>query len=122
MRRSIALACGTKSLSAAESWRRLVEPGGWLGARGLIDLAPGDRYAATTACGDDIGGRVLLWQPPQQLAATVDPFNNAYLRIDSRCIGENSTPWIWLSVYGLPDERVRCIEREWQASLDTVLA
>ena len=122
VRRSIALARGTRPMTAEESWRRLVEPGGWMGARGLTNLEPGARYAATTAGGDAISGCVLLWQPPQQLAATVERFNNAYLRIDSRCIGENGTPWIWLSVYGLPDERVRCIEREWQASLDAALA
>jgi hypothetical protein len=109
-------------MTAEESWRRLVEPGGWMGARGLTNLEPGARYAATTAGGDAISGCVLLWQPPQQLAATVERFNNAYLRIDSRCIGENGTPWIWLSVYGLPDERVRRIEREWQTSLDAALA
>ena len=64
----------------------------------------------------------MLWQPPRQLAATVDQLNNAYLRIDSRCIGENGAPWIWLSAYDMPDERLREIEREWQASLDAVLA
>jgi len=120
--RSIVLARGRRAIGAEESWRRIVGPRGWLGERGLRDLAPGARYAATTLAGQTIGGHVVLWQPPRQLAATVDQINNAYLRIDSRCIGENGAPWIWLSVYGMPDERVREIEREWQTSLDAALA
>lgn len=120
--RSIVLARGHRPMCAEESWRRIVGPRGWFGDRGLRDLAPGARYAATTHAGQPIGGHVVLWQPPRQLAATVDQLNNAYLRIDSRCIGENGAPWIWLSVYHTPDERLREIEHEWQASLDAVLA
>ena len=121
-RRSIALARGRRPLSAAESWRRLVGPGGWMGEQGLCDVAPGTRYAATTASGQAINGVVTLWQPPQQLAATVEPLNNAYLRVDSRCIGESGTPWIWLSLYGMPDAAAGQIQREWQGALDAALA
>ena len=119
--RRIALARGRRPLSSAESWRRLVEAGGWMKERGLAVVAPGSRYAATTVASASITGNVVLWQPPHQLAATVDQFNNAYLRIDSRCVGEQGAPWIWLSVYGMPDDGVREIEREWQAALDASL-
>lgn len=119
--RLIALVRGRDPISAAESWQRLIGPGGWMGERGLRDLATGARYAATPAAGPEIGGRVELWQPPHQFAATVDQLNNAYLRVDSRCIGASGTPWIWLSIYGMPDERVREIERDWQHALDAAL-
>ena len=118
--RVIALARATRPSTAAVAWSRLMEAKGWAGPTGLRDVAPGTRYAARPA-GDDISGVVQLWQPPHQFAATVDQFNNAYLRVDTRCLGDTGTPWIWLSAYGVSPESVQRIEQKWQTALDVAL-
>ena len=105
-------------MSAAESWRRLVGPGGWFGERGLTDSTQGTRYSTCLTTGQTLSGVMYLWHPPHQFAATVDEFNNAYVRIDTRCIGDTGTPWISLSTYGIPLDQVRALERTWQATLD----
>jgi hypothetical protein len=64
----------------------------------------------------------VLWQPPRQFVATVDQLDNAYLRIDTRCIGDVGTPLIWLSTYGIAPRAVQDIEREWQVALDAVFS
>jgi uncharacterized protein YndB with AHSA1/START domain len=119
--RLIALARGARPTTAAVAWGRLMNAGGWVGPLGLRDLVPGTRYAAQPS-GQEIAGLVHLWQPPHQFAGTVDQLNNAYLRIDTRCIGDAGTPWIWLSAYGIPPDAVRQIERGWQDTLDAALA
>ena len=119
--RQIALVHGRRPATAAQSWRRLLGPGGWMGTLGLSELSAGDRYAAELATGQRISGIAKLWQQPHQFAATVDQFNNAYLRVDTRCIGDAGAPWIWLSTYGVPAEDIRIVERTWQATLDQAL-
>jgi hypothetical protein len=120
--RRVVLVRGSRSLSAEESWRRLVGPRGWMGEAGLADLTPGDAYSATAGGATAMSGSVALWQPPGQFAATVTEMNNAYVRIDSRCLGQNGTPWIWLSTYDVPERELRTLEHDWQRSLDNALA
>ena len=80
------------------------------------------RYEGSIAGGMRIGGVIHLWRPPHQLAVTVEQLGNAYLRVDTRCLGDAWTPWIWLSTYGIAPDDVHRLEREWQASLDTAFA
>ena len=116
--RNMVFARGSRPMSGAESWRRLVGPDGWFGARGLTDSTQGARYSVRLATGQTLSGVMYLWQPPRQFAATVDQFNNAYLRLDTRCIGDTGTPWLSLSTYGIALDQVRALERTWQATLD----
>jgi len=120
--RLVVFARGSRALSAAESWRRLMAPGGWIGQSGLTSAAERTRYEVRLADGRRLSGEVYLWQPPSQFAASVAELNTAYLRVDTRCLGDTGTPLIWLSTYGVPAETVREIERDWQASLDAALA
>ena len=92
-----------------------------MGTRGLSELRAGDRYTADLPTGQRVSGIVQLWQPPHQFAATVEQFNNAYLRADTRCLGDAGAPWIWLSTYGVPADNVRVVEHAWQATLDQAL-
>jgi uncharacterized protein YndB with AHSA1/START domain len=115
--RVIALARSSRPASASESWERIVGIGGWLGFRRAAS-----RYEAQLATGQRLSGTIHVWQPPRQLAATVDELNNAYLRADTRCLGESGAPWVWLSTYGLAVDTVRAIERDWQASLDAAFS
>jgi uncharacterized protein YndB with AHSA1/START domain len=121
--RIVACARGPRAISAAEGWSRIVGPFGWLGVSGLpADPEPGSRYQARLSAGQRLSGVVVLWQPPRQFVATVDQLNNAYLRIDTRCLGDAGTPLIWLSTYGIAPEAVRDVEHEWQVSLDAVFS
>jgi uncharacterized protein YndB with AHSA1/START domain len=113
--RVVALARGSRPATAAESWDRIVR--GWLGL-GSEDVVPGARFGATLPSGQRLRGTARLWQPPRQFAATVEELNNAYLRVDTRCLGDAAVPWIWLSTYGVAPGAVRQIEHDWQASLD----
>jgi uncharacterized protein YndB with AHSA1/START domain len=116
--RNMVFVRSSRSMSAAESWRRLVGPGGWFGERGLTDSTRDARYSVGLTTGQTLSGVMYLWQPPRQFAATVDQFNNAYVRLDTRCIGDTGTPWISLSTYGIPLDQVRALEGTWQATLD----
>ena len=119
--RLIALARGSRPATAVDSWQRVVAPGGWMGPLGLTSGALGAPYEVSLSTGQRISGHVLLWQPPRQFAASVAELNDAYMRVDTRCLGETGTPLIWLSAYGLAADRVRDIERDWQAALDLAL-
>jgi len=105
-----------------ESWQRLMSPGGWVGPRGLTGISEGQPYETNLSNGQHASGQVYLWQPPRQFAASVVELNNAYLRVDTRCLGETGTPLIWLSTYGVAAETVRRIEHDWQAALDAAFA
>ena len=118
--RLVALARGSRPATAAASWQRLIAPGGWMGARGLTSTSPGSPYEIQLSTGQRLSGDIFLWQPPRQFAANVLELNNAYLRVDTRCIGETGTPLIWLSTYGLPADQVRDLECAWQKSVDTL--
>lgn len=71
------------------------------------------------------------WEPNVQLRTAgltgawkgiVTDYHDAYVRIDTRCVGDIGTPLIWLSTYGMPPQAVRDIEQAWQASLDAAFS
>jgi len=120
--RLVTIVRGPRRATAAESWQRIMGPSGWMGRRGFSDLMPGSRYSARLASGSHVSGVVHLWQPPRQFVSTVDELNDAFLRIDTRCIGDAGTPLIWLSTYGVAADALRDIERNWQAALEAAFA
>lgn len=121
--RIVALARAPRAVSADEGWSRIVGPSGWVELRALgAEPPPGSRYGARLTIGQDLSGVVVLWQPPRQFVATVDQLNDAFLRIDTRCLGDVGTPLIWLSTYGMTPQAVRDIERDWQVSLDAAFS
>jgi len=123
VQRIVAVAHGPRAVSAAVGWSRIVGPSGWLELRTLgVEPTPGSRYGARRTIGQDLSGVVVVWQPPRQFVATVDPLNGALLRIDTRCLGDVGTPLIWLSTYGITMQAVRDIERDWQVSLDAAFS
>jgi len=121
--RIVACARGPRAVPAAEGWSCIVGAAGLFGLSDLgPDPKPGVRYRARLTTGEELSGVVVLWQPPRQLVATVDQLNDAYLRIDTRCIGDVGTPLVWLSTHGMTPQAVRDIEQEWQVSLDTAFS
>lgn len=102
------------SLGYDRAWARLTGPGGFFGEPGLPSPGVGQRFAFTTSSGDLFEGEVMLRQPPYQFAATIDGWNDALFRAHQY----GGTVMAWLSTYGVPEERVRGLERRWQESLD----
>ena len=101
-----------------DAWSRLVGPGGWLGERGVANLAEGDRYAVRTTTGESIAGVVHAWQPPRQFSGTAEEWNNGLFRIE--LFGSVAT--VWLSIYGVREAEVRALESSWRESLAAVFS
>jgi uncharacterized protein YndB with AHSA1/START domain len=96
-----------------EMWRRLVGPGGWLGAAGMTNLAEGERYAVRTATGHSLAGVVHNWQPPRQFSGTAEGWNNGLVRIELF----DSVATVWLSTYGLAETALAEVQASWRSSL-----
>lgn len=102
------------------AWHRLTGPGGWLGEQGLTDLTAGDRLAVE-APGGSLDGTVRLWQPPRQLAATVQNWNDALFRVEIHAAGGGSAV-AWLSTYGIATARVTELQAAWRRTLPAAFA
>lgn len=106
-----------------EAWKKIMGPDG-LNALGAIEkLSPGDRYAFSTASGDQLRGIARIVSPPKGFVATDEALGNAYLRvrIDEACItSPNREAHLWLSLFGGEDAQPRAmeIENRWQKMLD----
>lgn len=99
-----------------------------LGPRGLIASGDppreGQPFSWTTRDGDTLSGRVLIHNPPIQLAATIDNLNNALLRVEMSTISPKSRTlhaWIWLSTYGLPAATLERLHASWESIADELL-
>ena len=123
--RIVALVRAPRAASASESWRRIVGAGCFL-ELDATRVDQGATYTGRLAGGwdangqerRDISGDVVIYTPPEQLALTVAELDDAYLRIDTRCIGETGTALVWLSTYGVRADVVAEIERAWQRVID----
>ena len=96
-----------------EAWARITGPGGWLGAEGVAHLPPGARFLARTPDGDDVTGAILVVEAPDQLAATVDRWNDSLLRV----MLYRRVASVWLATWGVAPAEVDALQRKWQASL-----
>lgn len=116
LRRIVAWARARCSAGYEHAWARLTGPEGFFGAAGLPEGESGRPYALTTVTGDRLDGAVMLAQAPYQFAATVEGWNGALFR--AHLYG--GTAMLWLSTYGVASDRVRQLERSWQAALDGI--
>lgn len=73
----------------------------------LLGLAAGDRYRVTTTAGDTLEGTVLVVQDAYQIGVSIDNLNDALLLLEIEPAGEDAVrPALWLSTYGLPEQKV----------------
>lgn len=95
------------------AWNRLTGSDG-LAAQGSIGNAkPGDRLDITTRDGDRLTGEIHVIIPPEDLCATINEFNHAFLRVriaDACITVPQREANIWLSTYGLPPSESRDIQ------------
>jgi len=96
----------------------------WFPPMATVEPGPGGRLRRAWQTGEAIEERIDRWVPGEHLRTV--GLTGAWKGIitDYRLTTQGGVTTIRVvsSVYGLPDERVRRIEREWQASLDTALA
>lgn len=115
--RCIVFVRAPRPASPLESWRRMIGPGRCLQLDTEV-LRSGESFQGTFASGQRVSGTVVLYDPPRQLAVTVRELNDAYLRIDTRCVGDEGIALVWLSTYGIPAAAIRETERAWQNVID----
>jgi uncharacterized protein YndB with AHSA1/START domain len=118
VRRAVAWARARYALDYERAWARLTAPGGFFGGTGLSHGAPGSGVTLDTVTGDQLDGTVLLAQAPYQFAATLPAWNDALFRAHLYA----GSAMLWLSTYGVAEERVRDLERRWQQAIDAVFA
>jgi uncharacterized protein YndB with AHSA1/START domain len=116
--RLVAWARAEYTCTHEEAWARVTGPGGWFGAAGVARVPDGGRLQTTTPSAHELSGVVLLGQPPRQLVARLQNWNDALLRVQLY----GNVLSLWLSTYGVPQAEVVQVERAWQESLARLLS
>jgi uncharacterized protein YndB with AHSA1/START domain len=106
------------TVAAAEAWRMLADPS----ALGFAGLQPGTRMTSPLFSDVPAGGEVWMVRAPYNFACTIESLNDAILFIEMEPGGEVEHCGVWLSTYGLPDDRVKTIEASLTSTLDEILA
>jgi hypothetical protein len=75
----------------------------------------GATYSLRTSLGEVWAGRVAFIMPPRGFCVTV-----AWFTIEGA--GGTFEAQLWLSTYGLPQERVTQLESQWHAQMQKILA
>lgn len=104
--------------SREQAWARLMSADG-LGELGR--LSAGERYS-TTALGDELSGEVRFIDEPTSFVATVDGWNNAFLRVKLEDLYGLREANVWLSAYGVPKSDVDALQERWQSRLDRLFS
>lgn len=112
-------------LPVAEAFRRLVSSRCLTAGGSLDGLVEGDRYAVTTATGEELAGTVLFRAEPTDLALVVESWNDAVLRLSVERWGGPDSPLeahLWLETWGVEPQRVEALEKRWDGLLGELLA
>ncbi len=86
--------------------------------------AEGEPFSFRAPDGETLQGRVLIHNPPIQLAAVIQNHNNALLRIEMSTVSPKSQTlhaWLWLSTYALPAATRERIRASWEAIADRAM-
>ncbi len=97
------------------AWARLMSPAG-LGELG--GLSAGERYATDSSFGDSLAGEIRFIERPTSFVATVDGWNNAFLRVKLEDFCGPREANVLLSTYDVPKRDVEALEKRWQTWLD----
>ena len=101
-----------------EAWNRVMGDEGLRALSQLEGAKEGTPYKFTSGDGNTFEGRVGLFVPPRQFAATVTNRNNAWRRVEAESCSGSSSIWLWASTYGVSRDRVESIKQGWDAMLD----
>lgn len=98
--------------SLDEASRRLLGPEGL----NLEGLEQGETFDRVTSQGDRLKGKVLVHRAPQDFIAILDDLNDAFLRVTVEKFSmpaRHIEPNIWLSTYGVMNNRVMSFQINW---------
>jgi uncharacterized protein YndB with AHSA1/START domain len=82
----------------------------------------GATYSLRTSLGEVWAGRVAFLMPPRGFCVTVESLNDALAWFTIEGAGGTFEAQLWLSTYGLPQERVTQLESQWHAQMQKILA
>jgi len=108
------------SMSREEAYARLTAPGG-LFREGTGGLAAGAEYMLEAATGENFEGRVEFVRAPRGFCIGVRELNDALLWMTIEGSGEEHEAQLWLSTYGVSQEKVEKFEKEWAGVLGKIL-
>jgi uncharacterized protein YndB with AHSA1/START domain len=114
--RAVALARTPVATSRADGWRLLTGAGGWLPLGPEGDVREGTRFDVRTRSGERLVGRVLFAERERELAAVVENFGDAFLRIALEK-GRAMEAWVWLATYDRSLDETRALEERWLRDL-----
>ncbi|MBO9154537.1 SRPBCC domain-containing protein [Chitinophaga sp. GCM10012297] len=82
----------------------------------------GDHYTIDTPVGETYEGRLLFYNPPQDLLGTMENFHDALFRlsIERFSPGGDIFIWIWIAAYGVAEEKMKELEKQWQEKLNAI--
>jgi uncharacterized protein YndB with AHSA1/START domain len=103
----------------ANMWDRIMAPDGFFVSGKGAPLKAG-RYSATMG-GEEFTGTILNNTPPTQVVGTIQELNNAVFRIELESHGPGDL-WVWVSTYGVAEERVRELEHVWAEKIDLIFS
>ncbi len=100
------------TVSIEDAWNRIMGRKGLGAVEHPAPRAAHERYAITTALGERLEGVVSAWYPPYGFSATVTNWNDAWARvhIDDLALFCRRDVNLWISTYGLPEDRVIAIQ------------
>lgn len=104
-------------LQADEVWNRLIHPEGVIRGADFAALRPGDPVQFELASGDRVQGKLVLHQPPHDVACTVGNWSEGLLRAGFEdCMG-GPEAHIWVSLWGYPKDRADALEKRLKEAL-----
>ena len=101
-----------------EAWQKLVGPDGLAAGGGLDELEVGSRASLTTTFRQNLDVEVLVREPPNTLAMTLDNLEDSLLALDFERIGGKTFLYANLSTFGLDPSQVGELRIQWKEWID----
>jgi hypothetical protein len=109
------------TVSRPEAWARLFSGAGLTGEGPLDRLREGEPFAARTADGEALRGRIVAVDAPRNFALTLETFHDALLWISLTDMGGPEVAFTLLT-YGLPQAVIDGAREQWSVRLQTLFA
>ena len=109
------------TLPVPEAWERVLGGGGLGILRDGNAPAAGERYRLALPGEAPLGGEVAYLRAPRNFAGTLPGLDDALLFVEMEAGGERWHCGVWLSTYGLDDERVAGLQRALESAVEAAL-